>query len=112
MDVAAGYAQAATLVAHCVKTLDLDFPKCMKQHHDWSGKNCPSVIRAGKKVSWDQFLNLCKAEIGKPAPAGLVAGASVTLVDDAPEWSPENEEAILRSIDESMADHAGDEPES
>ena len=65
MNVPAAYAQAAELVAHCVKTLKLNFPACTKQHHDWSGKNCPSVIRAGVKMSWGKFLELCKAEIAK-----------------------------------------------
>ncbi|HLL29952.1 MAG TPA: N-acetylmuramoyl-L-alanine amidase [Allosphingosinicella sp.] len=112
MNVAAGYARAAALVAHCVKQLGLSFPKCMKQHHDWSGKNCPSAIRAAKSMSWQQFLSLCQAEISKPAPKGLAAAPQVTIVEEAPDWSPKDEEAILRSIDESMADHGGDDPDS
>jgi N-acetylmuramoyl-L-alanine amidase CwlA len=105
MNVAAGYAQAAALVAHCVRTMGLSFPACMKQHHDWSGKNCPSVVRAGKKMSWSQFLELCKAELAKASPAGLAA--PVALVDKVPDWRPEDEEAILRSIEESMSGHGG-----
>lgn len=30
----------------------------VKQHHDWSGKNCPVQLRAGYKgISWQDFLN-------------------------------------------------------
>ncbi|NLA04517.1 MAG: hypothetical protein GX881_02230, partial [Firmicutes bacterium] len=31
------------------------FPACMKQHYDWSGKNCPAQIR-GRKDGWKNFL--------------------------------------------------------
>ncbi len=31
------------------------FPACMKQHYDWSGKNCPAQIR-GRKNGWKNFL--------------------------------------------------------
>jgi N-acetylmuramoyl-L-alanine amidase CwlA len=67
MNTTKGYANAAALVAHCVKTLGVTFPGCMKQHHDWSGKNCPSRIRAGSPMTWSAFLALCKAEVDKSA---------------------------------------------
>lgn len=31
------------------------FPACMKQHYDWSKKNCPAQIR-GRKDGWKNFL--------------------------------------------------------
>lgn len=49
--------QGAMLCAHLIKTVPYlhDFPDCMKQHFDWSGKNCPSVIR-GRANGWRDFL--------------------------------------------------------
>ena len=33
--------------------------KDVKQHHDWSRKNCPAQIRKGKKgITWDDFLDM------------------------------------------------------
>ena len=31
----------------------------IKQHHDWSGKDCPQTIRH-TTGAWDKFLDLCK----------------------------------------------------
>lgn len=51
---------AAKLCAYLIKTIPSlkPFPNCLKQHWHWSGKNCPSWIRAGKPVSWDQFIKM------------------------------------------------------
>ncbi len=33
----------------------------VKQHYNWSGKNCPAQIRANKDgISWSDFLNMVK----------------------------------------------------
>lgn len=45
---------AAKLAAQVLKEKGLSADK-LYQHHDWSGKNCPSQIRAGKPYSWDEF---------------------------------------------------------
>ena len=35
----------------------------IKQHHEWSGKDCPKPIRAGKAgITWDDFITLVKQE--------------------------------------------------
>lgn len=34
------------------------------QHNDWSGKNCPEDIRAGKPYNWDTFINTVNKYIG------------------------------------------------
>lgn len=49
---------AALLVAwlHSEVASLLAFPSSMKQHYDWSGKNCPRVIRS-RPNGWQQFLN-------------------------------------------------------
>ncbi len=51
----------AKLCAHLIKTVPTlhKFPDCMKQHNDWSGKNCPSFIRA-KPGGWVEFMHLIK----------------------------------------------------
>lgn len=45
---------AAQLAAQQLKEKGLSADK-LYQHHDWSGKNCPSQIRAGKPYSWNTF---------------------------------------------------------
>lgn len=37
----------------------------IKQHHDWSGKNCPATIRA-TPGAWEAFLALCGGESEEP----------------------------------------------
>lgn len=50
-------ANAAWLCAKLIKEIPTlkPFPACMKQHYDWSGKNCPQVIRS-RKNGWANFL--------------------------------------------------------
>ncbi len=63
-------ANAVWLVAKLireVKTLKA-FPACMKQHYDWSGKNCPNVLR-GRKNGWAGFLAAVEKELNPPKPA-------------------------------------------
>lgn len=57
---------AAKLIRE-VKTLKA-FPACMKQHYDWSGKNCPAQIRA-RKNGWSGFLAAVEKELTPPNPA-------------------------------------------
>ena len=60
-------ANAAWLCAKLIKEVGSlkAFPDCMKQHYDWSGKNCPSQIR-GRKNGWQDFLAAIEAHL-KPA---------------------------------------------
>ena len=50
---------AARLCAHLIKTIPSlkPFPECMKQHHDWSGKNCPYWIRI-QSGGWQRLLGM------------------------------------------------------
>jgi len=48
----------------------------VKQHYDWTKKNCPQMIRSGKPYNWDAFINKVKGFMGistaaasTPAPA-------------------------------------------
>ena len=72
---------AAWLAAKLIRETPslLPFPACMKQHYDWSGKNCPRVLRA--PGGWEGFLQKV-AENLKPAACpecarlkGLIADA-------------------------------------
>ena len=47
-------ANAAWLVAKLLKDYGLGLDR-VKQHYDWSGKNCPRVLR-GRKGGWQDFL--------------------------------------------------------
>ena len=35
------------------------------QHNNWSGKNCPQMIRAGKPYNWKEFVNRVQAHLDK-----------------------------------------------
>lgn len=37
------------------------------QHNHWSGKNCPSIMRSGKVITWDEFITGLKPAPIKPA---------------------------------------------
>lgn len=51
---------AAWLAAKILKSKGLP-ATALYQHHDWSGKNCPSQIRASKPYGWDTFKSKVKA---------------------------------------------------
>ncbi len=52
---------AAALVARLLKELDLPI-SAVKQHYDWTRKNCPQVIRA-RPGGWDGFISAIKEEM-------------------------------------------------
>jgi hypothetical protein len=54
-DVAACYDRAALLTAWLAFRLGIHVPTAIFQHHDWSGKNCPIVLR-GTANGWTDFL--------------------------------------------------------
>lgn len=64
---------AAWLAAKLLKAQGLDH-QSLYQHHDWSGKNCPSQIRANKPYSWAKFVSKVKGYLqqnnaaSKPKP--------------------------------------------
>lgn len=55
LDVAAAYDRAALLVAVLAKRLGVDVQSGIFQHHDWSGKNCPRILRS-TPTGWADFL--------------------------------------------------------
>ena len=56
---------SAKLCAYLIKNIDTlkSFPECMKQHYDWSGKDCPPAIRRGEANTWEQYLELVEGEL-------------------------------------------------
>jgi N-acetylmuramoyl-L-alanine amidase CwlA len=53
---------AAELVKHLMNKHNIPIEN-VKQHYDWSRKNCPAQLRANHKgISWNDFLNLVKKE--------------------------------------------------
>lgn len=59
LDVAAAYRRAALLTAVLAFQNKIKVPKQIFQHHDWSGKNCPRILRA-KPNGWKDFLDQIK----------------------------------------------------
>lgn len=58
---------AAKGIAQVLKEHNLN-PNDLRQHYDWSKKNCPAQIRAGKDgVSWAQFKRMVQAAYGGQA---------------------------------------------
>ena len=58
---AAAEANAAWLTAKLLKDYGLGLDR-VKQHYDWSGKNCPRVLR-GRKDGWKNFLAAVEAHL-------------------------------------------------
>ena len=57
---------AAWLAAQRLKAQGLGLDN-LYQHHDWSGKNCPAELRAGKPYSWSTFKSKVAAYLGTTA---------------------------------------------
>jgi N-acetylmuramoyl-L-alanine amidase CwlA len=60
LDVSAAYKRAALLVAVLAFQNGIKVPGQIVQHHDWSGKDCPRVLRE-KPKGWETFVNQIKA---------------------------------------------------
>jgi len=52
------------------------FPACMKQHYDWSKKNCPAQIR-GRKNGWANFLAAVEAHLKTEAEITRTIGIRI-----------------------------------
>lgn len=81
---------AAELAAQVLKEKGLSADD-LYQHHDWSGKNCPSQIRAGKPYSWSTF---------KDKVAAYFNGSSSTKPDTGSDTS---KKTISQIADEVIA---------
>ncbi len=55
-DPAAAYRRAALLAAWLAYRLNISVPDGILQHHDWSGKNCPHLLRTNSGKGWKDFV--------------------------------------------------------
>lgn len=62
----------AELAKHLLDKYNLGIDR-LKQHHDWSGKNCPAQIRDNKDgISWDDFKKMVNGKkVSSPSSSGL-----------------------------------------
>lgn len=89
---AAAEANAAWLVAKLLKEFSLSLDR-VKQHHHWSGKNCPRVLR-GRPGGWEGFL----AAVQSYMELTPILGPPQATVAQAQEWARKNN-AHQRFID-------------
>ena len=85
------------------------------QHNNWSGKNCPQLLRAGRPYSWAAFINKVRefmsvqAEPVSPAPppvsGALKSGDIIRLKADAkiyatgqaiPDWVKSRDHTVMQ----------------
>jgi N-acetylmuramoyl-L-alanine amidase CwlA len=82
MDVKAGYRRAALLTAVMAQQLGISVVNGIVQHHFWSGKNCPRVLRA-KPNGWSDFLDQIRSFKKDLEPVEAPRIAFMHLHDDA-----------------------------
>jgi len=75
---------AAWLTAKLLRDFSLGLDR-VKQHHYWSGKNCPRVLRSRSK-GWESFLNAVNRQL-QPSTGTPIAGKSQATVQQAQEWA-------------------------
>ena len=56
-DLFAATEKAAQLAAALLSHKGLFVPGNVYQHNDWTGKNCPAMLRSGNPYLWSEFLN-------------------------------------------------------
>jgi hypothetical protein len=64
------------------------------QHHHWTGKNCPQMIRSNKPYDWDTFIYKVKKLMGIPEPPPPTAK---TLIMGVVECTAEQLNAYAKS---------------
>lgn len=78
-NMAVAEANTAWLTAKLLKDYGLQIAD-VKQHYDWSGKNCPRVLR-GRKGGWQGFLAAVKANLeSTPGPSAAKIERSIGVV--------------------------------
>lgn len=79
------------------------------QHNHWSGKNCPSIMRSGKKITWSQFkamLSGTSAAVSNPIVSSMTKSEILSLqkllnlaavdprISEDGAWGPQTEAAV------------------
>jgi N-acetylmuramoyl-L-alanine amidase len=80
--------RAAVLVADICTRRNIPMEN-IRQHFDWSRKNCPQNIRVGRPHSWSVFLDKVKAAM-TPAEPAPPAHAPSNWARDSWAWAVEN----------------------
>lgn len=75
---------AAWLTAKLLSDFSLGLGQ-VQQHHHWSGKNCPRVLR-GRSGGWDSFLEAVRLQL-PPAGVTPIAGKGTATAAQAQEWA-------------------------
>lgn len=75
---------AAWLTARLLSDYNLELER-VKQHHHWSGKNCPHVLR-GRPGGWDSFLNAVRLQL-QPSTGTPILGKAQATVGQGQEWA-------------------------
>lgn len=88
-------ANAAWLTAKLLEAYNLGLNR-VKQHYDWSGKNCPRVLRS-RKNGWADFLNAVQQNL-TPAEGTPIREEARATVEQAREWA-RRRQAHQRFID-------------
>lgn len=79
----------AELVKYLMDKHNLSISK-VKQHYDWSRKNCPAQIRANKDgISWSDFKNMVNGKKVSSAPKEQVKSSTVKT-DSIVDWMNAN----------------------
>ncbi|TSE13544.1 peptidoglycan DD-metalloendopeptidase family protein [Mesorhizobium intechi] len=111
MNEAAAYDRAAKLCVFLGTQLGIAMPQGLRQHHDWTGKNCPRVLRS-RPDGWQGFLDRVAA-LRRGARASTVPDVTFlsasTASAEAYEAAAGGEDA-LTEIDRHFAEHAEDTP--
>lgn len=100
------YDRAAQLSAALSVQLGIAVPAGLKQHFDWTGKNCPRVLRSGPD-RWKSFTDLVaihRRKIEKAAVAGRADTAETRRSTAAAAPSDE----LLLEIDRHFAAHSAE----
>lgn len=103
---AAAYDRAAQLCVFLGMQLGITVPEGLRQHHDWTGKNCPSVLR-GRPDGWRTFLDRVafysrRSRRHTTSDVNFLAAAKAGV---ASQRASEAMESALASIDHHFAAH-------
>lgn len=110
MDVASAYDRAAQLCVFLGTQLGIPMPGGLRQHHDWTGKNCPSVLRALPN-GWTEFLERVASHARRLRRGSTLEAHFAAAPRQAPTTeTTEEADPVLASIGQLFASHAAAGP--
>ena len=74
----------------------------IRQHQNWSGKNCPQMIRSGRPYDWKTFIGKVKAILGRisnsvPSPTPTPAPTPAPIPEPTPVPQPVSTQIVRGS---------------